>query len=364
LSFLDFTLLNYELSQGQPFPKNYFKITKCFFISYKVHKMFIESFQKNKLYFLVICSTIVIIRVLFQKGINMRKITLITIMVIFVLINSFYFSSKDTIRVGKEHVTLDRVNLREDLPKSLQVNNELINLEETITKIKETQFEIPTEWGETVRGVIQKIETDEKIIALTFDACGGEWGSDYDEPLINFLIAENIPATLFINSRWIDTNLDTFLYLSSLEQFQIENHGTEHRPLSITGRTAWGIKGTTSIEEVIAEVVTNYEKIKTLTGHSPRYFRSGTAFYDEIAVQIVEQLGMNIVNYDILGDAGATYSPNQVRDALLKSKPGSIALLHMNQPTKGTADGVKMAIPLLKEQGFTFVTISEAMNNY
>lgn len=78
-----------------------------------------------------------------------------------------------------------------------------------------------------------------------------------------------------------------------------------------------------------------------------------------MAVEIVQQLGMSVVNYDILGDAGATFSANQVKQALLSSKPGSIVLLHMNQPSSGTAEGVKMAIPLLRDQGFRFVTLDE-----
>ncbi|MFN7250497.1 MAG: polysaccharide deacetylase family protein [Anaerobacillus sp.] len=293
----------------------------------------------------------------------MRNIILVSMVMITLFIFIFVSVDKESILIGDDHEIIERPPLNQVIGTSLRLNNnDLEKLKFAISNVKNTRFDKPSEWGESVTGVIQRISTEEKIVSLTFDACGGEWGSGYDEALINYLVAENVPATLFINSRWIDENLETFLYLASLDQFQIENHGTEHRPLSITGKTAWGIKGTSSVDEVIGEIVTNFEKIKELTGHSSRYFRSGTAFYDNIAVEIVEQLGMNVVNYDILGDAGATFSATQVRDALLTAKPGSIALLHMNQPTKGTFEGVKMAIPLLREQGFTFVTLDEGFN--
>ncbi|MDQ0254874.1 peptidoglycan/xylan/chitin deacetylase (PgdA/CDA1 family) [Evansella vedderi] len=217
----------------------------------------------------------------------------------------------------------------------------------------------PKYWGERVPGVMNRMDTDERVIALTFDACGGVYGSGYDEKLINFLRKEEIPATLFINARWIKENKEVFLELSNDSLFQIENHGTEHLPLSLKGGTAWGIMGTTGVEEVIREVMGNQELIYSLTGNVPNYYRSGTAYYDEIAVEIVGDLGLTVVNYDILGDAGATYNSTQVRNALLNANPGSIALLHMNQPASGTAVGVMEAIPLLREQGFTFVTLSE-----
>ncbi|WNF38587.1 polysaccharide deacetylase family protein [Bacillaceae bacterium IKA-2] len=290
-----------------------------------------------------------------------RKLTLIATISLFLVIGYLFFpfNTSSSVKLGNDHSYFNRsdkeiVNIQP--PLFIQP---LENLAEKIIAVKQKNYSEPRQWGENVTNVIRNFNTDKKVVALTFDACGGEFGSGYDEKLINFLITEKIPATLFVNSRWIDTNLETFLYLASLKQFQIENHGTEHRPLSIKGGTAWGIKGTTSVDEVIAEVVTNYEKIKNLTGHESRYFRSGTAFYDEVAVQIVEDLGMKVVNYDILGDAGATFTANQVKEALLKAQPGSIALLHMNQPSKGTAAGVQMAIPLLKELGFSFITLDE-----
>lgn len=225
--------------------------------------------------------------------------------------------------------------------------------------IKKYAGRVPQEWGEKVSGVKTRINTREKIIALTFDACGGPNGSGYDEKLINYLKAEQIPATLFINGRWIDANPDIFRQLAETSLFEIENHGTLHKPLSVSGKDAYGIKGTASMEEAIDEVLFNQEKIEKVTGRKPIFFRSGTAYYDDITVKIVEDLGGKVVNYNILGDAGATFSKEQVKNALLQAKPGAIVLLHMNQPASGTAEGVMMAIPQLKKIGYRFVKLEE-----
>ncbi|MGG6446451.1 polysaccharide deacetylase family protein [Pseudobacillus badius] len=215
----------------------------------------------------------------------------------------------------------------------------------------------PVQWGEQVDGVKTRMKTDEKKMALTFDACGGAHGSGYDEELLSFLRAEQVPATLFLNERWIQANKALFLELAADPLFQIENHGTEHAPLSVAGGEAWGIEATASPQAVYDEIMSNHQTVKALTGKEMTMFRSGTAYYDEVAVQLAEELGYQVVNFDVLGDAGATFSSAQVKQALISAKEGAIALLHMNQPQSGTAEGVKQAVPVLREQGYEFVLL-------
>lgn len=217
----------------------------------------------------------------------------------------------------------------------------------------------PKEWGENVTGVKTRFQTNENEIALTFDACGGVNGSLVDDHLLEFLRQENVPATLFVNQRWVIDNEALFIELAADPLFQIENHGTEHRPLAVSGGEAWGITATNSPAAAQDEIMANHETVKELTGKKMNLFRSGTAFYDEVAVELANQLGYEVVNFDILGDAGATFSSDQVKNALLSAKPGSIALLHINQPNSETADGVKTAVPILQTQGYEFVLLKD-----
>jgi peptidoglycan/xylan/chitin deacetylase (PgdA/CDA1 family) len=224
--------------------------------------------------------------------------------------------------------------------------------------IKKYGSQAPTWWGEDVPGVFTHMVTNDKVIALTFDACGGKGGNGYDQKLIDFLIKENVPATLFINARWIDANLDTFKSLARNHLFEIENHGYLHRPLSVNGKTAWGISGTKNVGDVVDEVLINVVKIQKLTGRRPIYFRSGTAFYDEVAVKVVDDIGLRAVNYNVLGDAGATFNQTQIKNALLSSPNGAVVICHMNHPEKATAEGVMAAIPELKRRGFRVVKLA------
>ena len=218
---------------------------------------------------------------------------------------------------------------------------------------------VPQEWGEVVKGVKIGLNTDQKVLALTFDACGGPKGSDYDEKLIQYLEKKKIPATLFISGKWIDANLDILQTLSRDPLFEIENHGLNHKPCSTIGRSAFGIKGTKNTREIFNEIELNGLKLLNLTGRKPKYYRPGTAYSDEICVEIANALGYEVVNFSVRGDAGATYSKKEVREALLHSAPASIVLMHMNHSEGQTAQGVMEAIPELRMRGFRFVKVSD-----
>jgi len=218
---------------------------------------------------------------------------------------------------------------------------------------------IPREWGERVRGVKTKLNTDQKRIALTFDACGGPRGNGYDGKLIQYLKSEKIPATLFISGKWIDANLEIFGELEKEALLEIENHGLNHKPCSANGRSAYGIAGTKGVEEIFDEIEQNATKLQNLTGLKPKYYRPGTAHSDEICVKIANTLGYEVVNFSVRGDAGATYTKFQVKEALLNAQPCSIILMHMNHPEGETAEGLIEAIPELKMRGFKFVKLSE-----
>lgn len=217
----------------------------------------------------------------------------------------------------------------------------------------------PNEWGENVSGVRTRLATEEKVLALTLDACGSPKGKGVDLKLLEYLTQQQIPATLFMNARWIDANPELFKQLAANPLFEIANHGMWHKPASVNGRSIYGIDGTKDTRELVQEIELNARKIEEITGKRTRYYRSGTAYYDEYAVQISQQLGHEVIGFSVLGDAGATFSAAQVKTALLGSKAGDIIIAHMNHPKAGTGPGILAAVPELKKRGFRFVKLSD-----
>ena len=168
-----------------------------------------------------------------------------------------------------------------------------------------------------------------------------------------------IPATLFINGRWIEENKEVMSMLAQNDLFEIENHGYAHKPLSMDGRSAYGIKGTEGIRDVIGEIMMNQAAIAAFTGRSPIFFRSGTAHYDDIALDILNELDLKAVNFDVLGDAGATFNKDQMIRSARGVKNGSIILYHMNHPQREIAEGIKTVVPMLMDMGYDFVKLSD-----
>lgn len=213
----------------------------------------------------------------------------------------------------------------------------------------------PQSWGVDLPGITSSFPAAGKQFALTFDACGGPGNSDIDQALIDLLIAEQIPSTLFLNKRWIDADPARVQRLAANPLFELANHGGAHKPLSVSGRSAYKVAGTASAEEAVYEVWDNHQRIVELTGRAPRFFRAGTAHYDEVAVEIVRELGETPLGFTVNADFGATAGATQVQRAMSAATPGGIALGHMHRPRSGTAAGMAAALPALRAAGFTFV---------
>ena len=208
-------------------------------------------------------------------------------------------------------------------------------------------------WGRHAPGITDSIPiySDEKILYLTLDACDRR----FDRSVISLLRKNNISATLFLTARWIDANPVAFKDLAADNLFKIANHGTRHKPASISGMSAYNIKGTTSREELIAEINDTANKIEALTGVCPDWYRSGTAWYDAGAIEIItNELGLKIAGFAKDLDAGASFSAKQIYRTALTARPGDILLTHMNRPESEITAGLAHALPELIRRGFVF----------
>jgi peptidoglycan/xylan/chitin deacetylase (PgdA/CDA1 family) len=217
----------------------------------------------------------------------------------------------------------------------------------------------PHEWGLQVTGIVATSAA--RDIALTLDACGGPGGTGCDQQLLTTLRKLKVPATLFLNERWIQANPALTAELAHDPLFELANHGYLHRPLSVSGRSAYGIAGTRDIGEVYDEVMGNQAVLQDIIGHVPAFFRPGTAYYDDVAAAITRRLGPLPVNFSINGDGGATFPPSTVAAEVGKARNGDIVIAHFNKPGSGTAAGLAQALPRLLGQGATFAKLGAVL---
>ena len=227
--------------------------------------------------------------------------------------------------------------------------------------VSEFEPEKSGQWGEFVKGVVENVNTRNKVIAFTFDACGGKNGNGYDKELTDFLHDERIAATVFVSGKWIDANFKAFLDLSKDTLFEIENHGLNHKPCSTDGKSAYGIKGTSDIGEAFDEMEANALKIEAITKCKPHYYRSATAFIDETCVNMAAKTGITVVSYGVLsGDGVAFASDSVIEDNVIKKiKPGAIVIMHLNHPEWYTCEAMRKIVPKLRQMGYMFVRLND-----
>ena len=189
-------------------------------------------------------------------------------------------------------------------------------------------------------------------IALTFDACPTGKPDEYDEKVIDILLKENVPATLFMSGRWVEKNPEKTKLLASQPQFEIAAHSYYHPHMMEKDD-----------ERVLRELKRTQTLIRKITGRTPQYFRPPFGEVDERIAKLAAEAGLITVQYDIAsGDPDPDLSPQKiVRCVLREAKGGSIIVFHMNRNGVHTAEVLPQIVNGLRERGFALVTIGELL---
>ncbi|HZP94679.1 MAG TPA: polysaccharide deacetylase family protein [Burkholderiales bacterium] len=199
---------------------------------------------------------------------------------------------------------------------------------------------------------------EDKIVALTLDACGG----GYDAELVRFLVEHHIPATVFATRRWIERHPQGMaVFMAHPELFDIEDHGDRHVPAIIgPEREVYGIRGNPDLAHLKREVLGGARAVEKATGIAPRWYRAATAEYDPEALQAIAALGYRVAGFSVNADDGATLSRTQVAARLQRVKSGDIIIAHVNRPTSQTAAGLSVGLQKILDGGFRFVPLRDA----
>lgn len=210
----------------------------------------------------------------------------------------------------------------------------------------------PVEVHDTIAGA-----KTTRQVALTLDACTGA----FDDDLIDFLIRNRIPATLFATKRWLVNNPQGVAIIKAHQDlFDVENHGENHIPAVIgQGRRVYGIAGSPDVVHLRKEVQAGAQAITDMMGVSPHWYRAATAEYDAQAIQEIKQLGFGIAGFSVNADAGATLNKAAIEQRLSRVKSGDVIIAHMNKPASQTAEGLSSGLLQLLRRGFVFVRLDQ-----
>lgn len=204
---------------------------------------------------------------------------------------------------------------------------------------------------------LAEVPAERRVVALTFDACPGA----FDARIASVLVADRIPATIFLTWLWIRRNPDGLkLLLAHPDLFAIENHGELHIPPVLGDRTIFGIRAAGDLATVRREVANGARAIQAATGVAPGWYRAATGFYSPSAIPQIQAMGFAIAGYSFSADLGASLPAAQVAARMAQARSGDVIVAHINQPLRPSGAGVVAGLRELRRQGTVFVRLDQA----
>lgn len=196
------------------------------------------------------------------------------------------------------------------------------------------------------------VETEEKKIALTFDAA---WGNEDTKQIMDILKKHNVKVTFFMTGGWVDKFPDDVKMIYE-QGHDLGNHSQNHKNMS---------QITDSEKE--SELMSVHDKVKELTGYEMFLFRPPYGDYDNAVIKTAKKCGYYTIQWDVDSLDWKDYGVDSIIKTVTQHKAlgnGSIILCHNG--AKYTAQALDTMITTLKEAGYTFVPLSELIykDNY
>lgn len=197
---------------------------------------------------------------------------------------------------------------------------------------------------------IYYVETREKKVAFSFDAC---WGADYTPILLEILRKNNLKTTFFLTGFWVEKYPEMVKKIAA-EGHEIGNHTYSHPHLS-----------TLSEEEISIELEKVGKMIFDLTKTQPNLFRPPFGEYSNLVVTTAKKCGYHSIQWSIDSLDWKELGVEPMIERVTKNlHPGAIVLFHNNG--KFTTEALPEIITYAKKEGYKIVPISELLykNNY
>ena len=201
--------------------------------------------------------------------------------------------------------------------------------------------------------IIQRVETDQRIVALTFD--DGPWNRRYTNEVIAILKEKDVKATFFVNGVGVEKLPDDARRFVE-EGHTLGNHAYSHDPLVF--------KSLSTVREQIER--TNL-LIRDTGFEGEIFFRPPYGKKLFVLPWYLSNAGITTVTWDIEPE-----SIVEIRDdsQLIAShvidniRPGSIILLHVLGSKNGESrESIAPIIDKLRGRGYRFVLLPELLMN-
>lgn len=196
------------------------------------------------------------------------------------------------------------------------------------------------------------VETDEKKVALSFDAA---WGNEDTEKILEILKKHKVHVTFFMTGGWVESYPDDVKAIKEAGH-DLGNHSENHKNMSQI-----------SEEEKTKELMAVHNKVKELTGADMQLFRPPYGDYDDRVVLNAKENDYYTIQWDVDSLDWKDYGVDNIINTVVNHKNlgnGSIILCHNG--AKYTAEALEAVITGLQEKGYEIVPVSELIykDNY
>jgi peptidoglycan/xylan/chitin deacetylase (PgdA/CDA1 family) len=256
-------------------------------------------------------------------------------------------------------------------PKELKATRSGPRLD--LRALKQEPLPAPVPIAEDLRGSIRSVELPpgQKLIALTFDLCESDGDhAGYDGRVVDLLRAEGVKATFFAGGKWLESHPERAQQLIADANFEIGAHGLRHRDLTrATDKTMAEEIGLTEAAFARARKALEARACVTdlATANVPQdritLMRFPYGRCNAKALAAVAAAGQLAVQWDVVtGDPDPHVTAKGIANTILThAHPGAIVVAHANGRGRNTAAALRIALPKLKEEGYSFVTVSELL---
>ena len=187
---------------------------------------------------------------------------------------------------------------------------------------------------------------DENMISLTFDDGPHP---DKTPEILRVLKKHNIRATFFIIGQNASLHPE-IVQMIAADGHEIANHTNDHKSL---------YKQTDSM--ILDSVRSCSDTLFEIVGSKPKLFRPPEGYMNDNIARLIRDEGYDVILWKIDTYDWKGRSDKEICNTVINNiKSGDIVLMHdFIWRKSNTADALDMMIPRLKEQGFSFVTVSE-----
>jgi peptidoglycan-N-acetylglucosamine deacetylase len=239
-----------------------------------------------------------------------------------------------------------------------------------LATLKQVALPPATPIAPALRGSIRSVELppDKKLIALTFDLCEENgYVSGYDGHIVDYLRTQGIKATFFAGGKWMEMHPERAEQLIADPLFEVGSHGLRHLDLSHVDDATLGdeINLTDAAYLRAKAALASRQCLVGASRPEPptrlTLLRFPYGRCNDKALAAAADAGLLSIQWDLVtGDPDPRVSAKTIAERILtKAHPGAIVVAHANGRGHNTAEALALALPNLKEQGYSFVTVSE-----